>query len=199
MLDLCAGGGGKTLALAAALENKGQLYATDDDKRRLAPIHDRLARSGARNVQVRTPKSVGTEIDDLKGRMDLVLIDAPCTGIGAWRRNPDAKWRVRPGALEQRVKEQSELLDHAMELVKPGGRIAYITCSVLNEENGDQVRGFLARHAEFSVEKPAETASVLGERAYMFGKAALLSDEGLLMTPRRTDTDGFFVSILVSR
>ena len=199
VLDLCAGGGGKTLALAAALENKGQLYATDDDKRRLAPIHDRLARSGARNVQVRTPKSVGTEIDDLKGRMDLVLIDAPCTGIGAWRRNPDAKWRVRPGALEQRVKEQSELLDHAMELVKPGGRIAYITCSVLNEENGDQVREFLARHAEFSVEKPAETASVLGERAYMFGKAALLLDEGLLMTPRRTDTDGFFVSILVSR
>ena len=107
VLDLCAGGGGKTLALAAALENKGQLYATDDDKRRLAPIHERLARSGARNVQVRTPKSVGTEIDDLKGRMDLVLIDAPCTGIGAWRRNPDAKWRVRPGALEQRVKEQA--------------------------------------------------------------------------------------------
>src|SRR3954469_24055263 len=80
VLDLCAGAGGKTLALAAAMENKGQLYATDDDKRRLAPIHDRLARSGARNVQVRTPKSVGTEIDDLQGRMDLVLIDAPCTG-----------------------------------------------------------------------------------------------------------------------
>ncbi len=196
VLDLCAGGGGKTLALAAAMENKGQLYATDDDKRRLAPIHDRLARSGARNVQVRTPKSVGTEIDDLKGRMDLVLIDAPCTGIGAWRRNPDAKWRVRPGALEQRVKEQAELLDRAVGLVKPGGRIAYVTCSVLVEENGDQVRGFLARHADFSVEKPAETASALGERAYMFGKAALVSDEGLLMTPRRTDTDGFFVSIM---
>jgi 16S rRNA (cytosine967-C5)-methyltransferase len=196
VLDLCAGGGGKTLALAAALENKGQLYATDDDKRRLAPIHERLARSGARNVQVRTPKSVGTEIDDLKGRMDLVLIDAPCTGIGAWRRNPDAKWRVRPGALEQRVKEQAELLDRAVALVKPGGRIAYITCSVLNEENNDQVRGFLARHAEFSVEKPAETAGALGERAYMFGKAALVSDEGLLMTPRRADTDGFFVSIM---
>ena len=100
MLDLCAGGGGKTLALAAAMENKGQLYATDDDKRRLAPIHDRLARAGARNVQVRTPKSVGTELADLAGRLDLVLIDAPCTGTGTWRRNPDAKWRVRPGALE---------------------------------------------------------------------------------------------------
>jgi len=196
VLDLCAGGGGKTLALAAALDNKGQLYATDDDKRRLAPIHDRLARSGARNVQVRTPKSIGTEIDDLDGRMDLVLIDAPCTGVGAWRRNPDAKWRMRPGALEQRIKEQAELLDRASTLIKPGGRIAYVTCSVLTQENGDQVRGFLARHPEFSVEKPAETASALGERAYMFCKAALLSDEGLLMTPRRTDTDGFFVSIM---
>jgi 16S rRNA (cytosine967-C5)-methyltransferase len=196
VLDLCAGAGGKTLALAAEMQNKGQLYATDDDKRRLAPIHDRLARSGARNVQVRTPKSVGTEIDDLKGRMDLVLIDAPCTGIGAWRRNPDAKWRVRPGALEQRAKEQAELLDRAAALVRPGGRIAYVTCSVIAEENGDQVRGFLVRHAEFSVEKPAETAGALGERAYMFCRAAFLSDEGLLMTPRRTDTDGFFVSIM---
>ena len=199
VLDLCAGGGGKTLALAAALQNKGQLYATDDDKRRLAPIHERLARSGARNVQVRTPKSIGTEIDDLNGRMDLVLIDAPCTGIGAWRRNPDAKWRVRPGALEQRVKEQVELLDRAVDLVKPGGRIAYVTCSVLTEENGNQVRAFLGRNAKFAVEKPAETVSVLGERAYMFSRAALISDEGLLMTPRRTDTDGFFVSILVRR
>lgn len=196
VLDLCAGAGGKTLALAAAMDNKGQLYATDDDKRRLAPIHDRLARSGARNVQVRTPKSVGTEIDDLKGKLDLVLIDAPCTGIGAWRRNPDAKWRVRPGALAQRVKEQAELLDRAGVLIKSGGRVAYVTCSVLAEENVDQVRGFLARNAEFSVEKPTETASVLGERAYMFCKAALLGDEGLLMTPRRTDTDGFFVSIM---
>ena len=95
------------LALAAMMENKGQIYATDDDKRRLAPIHERLARSGARNVQVRTPKSVGDTIADLAGRIDLVLIDAPCTGTGAWRRNPDAKWRMRPGALDQRVKEQS--------------------------------------------------------------------------------------------
>ena len=140
VLDLCAGGGGKTLALAAAMENKGQLYATDDDKRRLAPIHERLARSGARNVQVRTPKSIGTQIDDLQGRMDLVLIDAPCTGTGSWRRNPDAKWRVRPGALEQRRKDQTEILDRAAPLVKPGGRITYVTCSVLAEENGDQVR-----------------------------------------------------------
>jgi 16S rRNA (cytosine967-C5)-methyltransferase len=178
------------------MQNKGQLYATDDDKRRLAPIHDRLARSGARNVQVRTPKSTGQELADLAGRMDLVLIDAPCTGIGAWRRNPDAKWRVRPGALEVRQKEQVETLDRAAHLLKPGGRIAYITCSVLAEENGDQVRAFVARHPEFSVEKPSEVAGALGERAYMFNRAVLLSDEGLLMTPRRTDTDGFFVSMM---
>ena len=199
VLDLCAGGGGKTLAMAASMQNKGQLYATDDDKRRLAPIHDRLIRSGARNVQIRPPKSVGNELDDLNGRLDLVLIDAPCTGIGAWRRNPDAKWRVRPGALEVRQKEQAETLERAASLVKPGGRIAYVTCSVLDEENGAQIRAFTARHPDFSVEKPDRVADVLGDRAYLFKRAALGSAEGLLMTPRRTDTDGFFVSIMVRR
>ena len=196
VLDLCAGAGGKTLALAAMMANKGQLYATDDDKRRLAPIHDRLKRSGARNVQVRTPKSVGGELDDLKGRIDLVLIDAPCTGTGAWRRNPDAKWRMRPGALEQRQKEQAEVLDRAVPLLKAGGRIAYVTCSILDEENGAQVRAFLGRHAEFSIQPPAEVIEVLGEPAFMFGKAARLSGEGITMTPRSTETDGFFVSLL---
>jgi 16S rRNA (cytosine967-C5)-methyltransferase len=197
VVDLCAGAGGKTLALAAALQNHGQLYATDSDKRRLAPIHDRLARSGARNVQVRTPKSVGNELADLDGRADLVLIDAPCTGIGTWRRNPDAKWRVRPGALSVRLKEQAEVLDRAVRLVKPGGRIAYVTCSLLVEENDEQVRAFLARHEGFAIVPPAEAANALGERAYLFRRAVLMSEEGLLMTPRRTDTDGFYVSLLV--
>jgi 16S rRNA (cytosine967-C5)-methyltransferase len=196
VVDLCAGAGGKTLALAALMQNKGQIFATDDDKRRLAPIHDRLARSGARNVQVRTPKSIGGEIDDLNGRCDLVLIDAPCTGTGSWRRNPDAKWRMRPGALEQRVKEQAGILDRAVGLLKSGGRIAYVTCSVLDEENGAQVRAFLARHGDFAVVKPAEVIQTLGERATKFGKAARLSAEGILMTPRSTGTDGFFVSVL---
>jgi 16S rRNA (cytosine967-C5)-methyltransferase len=199
VIDLCAGAGGKTLALAAAMENHGQLYATDTDKRRLAPIHERLARSGARNVQVRTPKSVGNELADLAGRADLVLIDAPCTGIGTWRRNPDAKWRVRPGALELRLKEQAAVLDRAAHLVKPGGRIAYVTCSVLAEENGDQVRAFLARQGGFAVVPPAEAANALGERAYLFRRAVLMAEEGLLMTPRHTDTDGFYVSLLVRR
>jgi 16S rRNA (cytosine967-C5)-methyltransferase len=199
VIDLCAGAGGKTLALAATMQNHGQLYATDTDKRRLAPIHERLARSGARNVQVRTPKSVGNEIADLAGRADLVLIDAPCTGIGTWRRNPDAKWRVRPGALALRQKEQAAVLERAAALVKPGGRIAYITCSLLAEENGDQVREFLARQGDFAPVPPGEVANALGERAYLFRRAVLMSEEGLMMTPRRTDTDGFYVAVLARR
>jgi 16S rRNA (cytosine967-C5)-methyltransferase len=197
IIDLAAGAGGKTLALAAAMENRGQIYATDIDKRQLVPIHERIARAGARNIQVRTPRSEASDpVADLAGRADCVLIDAPCTGTGTWRRNPDAKWRVRPGALAERLKQQAELLDRAATLTKPGGRIVYITCSVLAPENGDQVREFVTRNPDFSVEKPAETAQVLGERAYLFTQAALISDEGLLMTPRRTDTDGFFVSLM---
>ena len=130
-------------------------------------------------------------------RADLVLVDAPCTGIGTWRRNPDAKWRVRPGALEVRGDEQAEVLDRAGVLVKPGGRIVYVTCSLLAEENGEQVRAFLARQRGFSVVPPGAAADALGERGYLFCRAALVSEEGLLMTPRRTDTDGFFVSVLV--
>ncbi len=197
VVDLAAGAGGKTLALAAATENRGQIYATDIDKRQLAPIHERIARAGARNIQVRTPRGEADVLADLAGRIDLALIDAPCTGTGAWRRNPDAKWRVRPGALAERLKQQAELLDRAAALVKTGGRIAYVTCSVLEEENGDQVRDFLSGHREFAVVPPAEVAAkALGERAVMFCHAALLSEHGLLMTPRRTDTDGFYVAVM---
>lgn len=199
VVDLCAGAGGKTLALCAAMQNKGQIYATDRDKRRLAPIHARLERAGARNVQVRTPRPDGSEIADLAGRIDLVLIDAPCTGTGAWRRNPDAKWRLRPGALAQRLKEQNETLERAAALPRPGGRIAYVTCSVLAEENAARVRAFVARHDAYSVLPPAQVTEALGERAFLFRRAVLISDEGLLMTPRRTDTDGFFVSVLQRR
>jgi 16S rRNA (cytosine967-C5)-methyltransferase len=196
VIDLCAGAGGKTLAMAAAMENGGQIFATDTDKRRLAPIHERLEHSGARNVQVITPRADKDMLADLKGHADLVLIDAPCTGTGAWRRNPDAKWRVRPGALAERLKDQTEALDHAGALVKPGGRIAYVTCSVVDDENGGQVRAFLTRHMGFAIIPPAEVTNALGERAFLFRRAVKMSDEGLLMTPRRTDTDGFFVSVL---
>jgi 16S rRNA (cytosine967-C5)-methyltransferase len=196
VIDLCAGAGGKTLALAAAMDNHGQIFATDTDKRRLAPIHDRIARAGARNIQVITQRTDKDMLADFAGTADLVLIDAPCTGTGAWRRNPDAKWRVRPGALSERLKDQAEALDHAARLVKPGGRIAYITCSVLEDENGAQVRAFVDRHPEFAFLPPAEVISALGERGFLFRRVVLMSDAGLLMTPRRTDTDGFFVSVL---
>jgi 16S rRNA (cytosine967-C5)-methyltransferase len=199
VIDLCAGGGGKTLALAALMQNRGRLIAADADIRRLAPIHARLARAGAGNVEVRTPRGAAPLLDDVVEQADLVLIDAPCTGIGAWRRNPDAKWRVRPGALEQRIKDQDEVLARAAPLVRPGGRIAYITCSLLAEENGERIDAFLAAHAEFRALPVAEMVRALPARAGEFTAAVLATAEGLLMTPRRTGTDGFFVAIMVRR
>src|SRR6202165_273886 len=196
VIDLCAGAGGKTLALAAMMQGKGRLIATDHDKRQLAPIYERLSRAGVHNADVRTPKGPNDTLSDIHASADLVLIDAPCTGTGTWRRNPDAKWRMRPGALEVRLKDQIEVLDRASALVKPGGRIAYITCSVLPPENGDQVRSFLARHPDFAVVPLAQTVTVLWDKAEDFVAATLQSAEGLLMPPRRTGTDGFFVSIL---
>jgi 16S rRNA (cytosine967-C5)-methyltransferase len=199
VIDLCAGAGGKTLALAAMMQGKGRLIATDRDKRQLAPIHERLSRAGVHNADVRTPKGEGDTLGDIRTSADLVLIDAPCTGTGTWRRNPDAKWRMRPGALEVRLKDQIKVLDRAAALLKPGGRIAYITCSVLPPENGEQVRAFVARHPSFSVMPPSQTVRGLGDKAEDFAAATLQSPEGLLMTPRRTGTDGFFVSILTRK
>jgi 16S rRNA (cytosine967-C5)-methyltransferase len=199
VVDLCAGAGGKTLAIAAAMQGRGQIFATDLDKRRLAPIHERLARAAVRNVQVLTPRSSGDVLADHAGKADLVLVDAPCSGTGAWRRNPDAKWRMRPTALQRRLEEQADVLDRAASLVKPGGRVAYITCSVLEPENGAQVRDFVERHPAFAVVPPEEVIAALGENAAAFRDAALLLPEGVLMTPRRTGTDGFFVALLRKR
>jgi 16S rRNA (cytosine967-C5)-methyltransferase len=196
VIDLCAGAGGKTLALAAAMQGKGRLIATDHDKRQLAPIYERLSRAGIHNCDVRTPKGPNDTLGDIHASADLVLIDAPCTGTGTWRRNPDAKWRMRPGALEVRLKDQVTVLDRAADLVKPGGRIAYVTCSVLPPENNDQIRSFLGRRSEFSVMPAEQTLSVLWDRAEDFAAAVLQTPEGVLMTPRRTGTDGFFVSVL---
>jgi 16S rRNA (cytosine967-C5)-methyltransferase len=194
VLDLCAGGGGKSLALAAMMENKGQIYATDRDGRRLAPIWDRLDRAGVRNVQVRSPKGQQDVLGDLEGACDLVLVDAPCTGAGTWRRNPDAKWRVRPGAIEQRVNEQNAVLAQAARFVKPGGRIVYVTCSVLRVENEARVEAFLAAHGDFlplDMAHLARKADVpaLAERVSTLGP-------GLRLSPATTDTDGFYVAAL---
>ena len=199
VIDLCAGAGGKTLALAAMMQGKGRLIATDSDKRQLAPIHERLSRAGVHNCDIRTPKGPDDTLSDIHASADLGVIDAPCTGTGTWRRNPDAKWRMRPGALEVRIKDQIEVLERAVPLVKAGGRIAYITCSVLPQENNEQIQGFLARHPDFSVVPAEQVMSVLWDKAEAFAAATYQSPEGLLMTPRRTGTDGFFVSVLARK
>jgi 16S rRNA (cytosine967-C5)-methyltransferase len=194
-LDFCAGAGGKTLALAGMMANHGQIYASDSDGRRLAPIYERLARSGARNVQVRAPRGGRDVLADLAGRCDLAFIDAPCSGSGAWRRNPDAKWRMRPGALEQRIKDQSESLESAARFVRPGGRLVYVTCSLLKAENEDLVAAFLESHADFLPLEAAHLArgaglAPLAERASKLGA-------GLRLSPYSTATDGFYVAALV--
>lgn len=193
VIDLCAGAGGKTLALAALMGNRGRLFATDLDSRRLAPLHDRLARSGAANVEIRVPRNRGHEaLSDVMGEADLVLVDAPCTGSGTWRRNPDAKWRVRPGALAERIKDQAEVLARAARLVKPGGRIAYITCSVLPEENDGAVEAFLARHPGFAA-LPVEAVLASDEGDFAL-QARFATRFGLQSSPHRTGTDGFYLA-----
>lgn len=194
VLDLCAGGGGKTLALAAAMANKGQVYATDSDGRRLAGLFPRLTKSGARNVQIRAPKRGEMPLDDLVGRCDLVFVDAPCTGTGTWRRNPDAKWRLRPGALEQRVLEQAQVLDAAVPYVKAGGRLVYVTCSLLLEENEGQIEAFRGRHPDFNIVPPAEVADAADLPA--LAACATPDGSGLRLTPLRTGTDGFYIAML---
>ena len=194
VLDLCAGAGGKTLALAAMLENQGQVYATDSDGRRFAPLFARLERSGARNVQARAPKGTRDVLSDLAGRCDLVLVDAPCTGSGAWRRNPDAKWRIRPGALEMRIKDQMEALENAIRYVKPGGRLIYVTCSLLKAENEDRIAAFLAAHADFLPLDAARWANVCKLPALAAQDSSL--GAGLRLSPLRSGTDGFYVAAL---
>jgi len=191
VLDLCAGAGGKTLALSAAMANKGQVLATDSDRSRLAPIFDRLKRAGTRNVQVREARA---SLDDLEGRMDAVLVDAPCTGTGVWRRRPDAKWRLSERALAERIAEQTALLSSAARYLKPGGRLVYVTCSHLPEENQDQVVTFLSAHP-FRSRSPSDVTAGAG-LASSFNDAIRLLPEGVILSPARTGTDGFFVAVM---
>ncbi len=195
VLDLCAGSGGKTLALAAMMDNKGQIFATDLDGRRLMPIYDRLARAGVRNVQVRAPKGRQTAIEDLDGRFDIVFVDAPCTGTGTWRRNPDAKWRLRPGALEERIKAQDEILSQAVRAMKPGGRLIYATCSVLREENEDRLKLLMEAHPGLLPIDAAQMARSAG-MPELAGCASTFGP-GLRLSPARSNTDGFGIASLV--
>jgi 16S rRNA (cytosine967-C5)-methyltransferase len=192
--DVCAGGGGKTLALAALMDNKGQLYAYDVDSKRLANTHERIDRAGVRNCQIRTPRRDMDVLADLVGLMDIVLVDAPCTGSGTWRRAPDSKWRLRPGALEKRQQEQAASLAIGAPLVKVGGRLVYVTCSILPEENEDSVTAFLAIHPDFTPVAPKEFVRDVGLSALL--PKCHKAGPGLQMTPLATGTDGFFICIL---
>ena len=186
VLDLCAGGGGKTLALAAAMANTGQIYAYDSEARRLADTVRRSERAGVRNLQVRSP-IYPDALEGLGGAMDVVFIDAPCTGTGAWRRHPDTKWRLKPATLKQRMADQDEVLDRAVTFLKPGGRLVYVTCSILPEEDEDRVSAFLKRQPDFHV-APATDSPKLVQH---------LTDEGYLrLSPYSSGTDGFFVAVL---
>ena len=170
VLDFCAGGGGKTLALAAAMGNTGQLYAYDADARRLTDTVRRAQRAGVRNLQVRSPLDPDA-LKGLEGRMDLVFVDSPCTGSGTWRRHPDAKWRLSREQLARRMNEQDAVLDAAAPFMKVGGRLIYVTCSLFAEENEDRVAAFLARTEGFAA-----------------------AGDFLRLTPRGDGTDGFFVA-----
>jgi 16S rRNA (cytosine967-C5)-methyltransferase len=186
LADVCAGGGGKTLALAAAMENKGQIYAFDVDGRRLAPLKERADRAGAHNIQIRAPLRSRDALADLRGKMDVVLVDAPCSGSGTWRRAPDTKWRLRENALAMRLREQQEALALAAPLVKPGGRLVYVTCSVLPEENEDAIAAFLTANPNYA---PAQHDGADHIPARRRGAA-------LQFTPLQTGCDGFFVAAL---
>jgi 16S rRNA (cytosine967-C5)-methyltransferase len=194
VLDLCAGGGGKSLAFAVMMKNKGQIYATDSDGRRLTPIYQRLDRAGARNVQVRAPKGAQDVLGDLVDRCDIVFVDAPCSGSGAWRRNPDAKWRIRPGALDQRIKDQQQVITKASEYVKKGGRLVYVTCSLLKAENEDRVAEFLNVREDFAPIEAGHLARAAG-MSELCPYASKLG-AGLRLSPLRTSTDGFYIAAL---
>jgi len=186
VLDLCAGGGGKTLAIAAAMGKSGQIYAYDSDARRLADTIRRAERADVRNLQIRSPIKPDA-LKDLEGRIDVVFIDAPCSGSGSWRRHPDTKWRLTPETLARRQAEQDTVLDQGVVFVKPGGRIVYVTCSVLPSENEDRIAAFLERHPEFAARPAGDAPELDGWR----------TPEGFLrMSPKTSATDGFFVAVL---
>jgi 16S rRNA (cytosine967-C5)-methyltransferase len=193
VLDLCAGAGGKTLALAALMQNTGQIYAYDADRNQLKPIFDRIKRAGVRNVQV---LRAGDEaaVDALGARFDVVLADAPCTGTGTWRRRPDAKWRLKPEALKTRLAEQQSVLKRAASLVKPGGQLVYVTCSILPDENTEQIALFLRENANFSAVPIGGfwTSAILSEAP----PSADDRTDSLLLTPRSHGTDAFFIAVL---
>jgi 16S rRNA (cytosine967-C5)-methyltransferase len=184
ILDLCAGAGGKSLALAAA-EPSTVILATDTNRTRLSKLAPRAERAGAKiEVRLLNPSEELNQLSDWAGQADVVLVDAPCSGSGTWRRNPEGRWRLTPARLDRVVALQSRLLDIAAELVRPGGRIVYAVCSLLSREGAGQIQDFLSRRSSWIAE---ETPIAAGR----------LDGAGKLLTPAHDGTDGFFVARVV--
>ena len=192
VLDLCAGAGGKTLALSVMMENKGQIIATDHDKHRLKPIYERIKRADAHNVQVHAYDEIG----EFKNRMDKVVLDVPCTGTGAWRRRPDNKWKLTEKHIADRVREQDEVLARGAEFVRADGELIYITCSILKEENEDRVLAFLKTPAG----QHYQLADMTKRWKQVFSANAPPQPKGfaagLRLSPKSSNTDGFFIAVL---
>jgi 16S rRNA (cytosine967-C5)-methyltransferase len=196
VVDFCAGAGGKTLALGAMMRNTGRLYAFDVSAHRLDALKPRLARSGLSNVY---PAAIANERDDrvkrLAGKIDRVLVDAPCSGLGTLRRNPDLKWRQSPQAVDELRAKQAAILHSAARLVKAGGRLVYATCSLLAAENEDITAAFTAEHGDF---ERVDAADVLS-RQQVSDAARLVHDGALRLWPHRHGTDGFFAAVWLRR
>jgi 16S rRNA (cytosine967-C5)-methyltransferase len=195
VVDFCAGAGGKTLAVGACMRNTGRLYAFDTSGHRLDALKPRLARSGLSNVH---PAAIAHERDErvkrLAGKIDRVLVDAPCSGLGTLRRNPDLKWRQTPQAIDELVVKQTAILQSAARLLKPGGRLVYATCSILPQENEQIAEAFSAANADFLALAVAPTLVQLKVAA----AETLCSGEGglyLRLWPHRHGTDGFFAAV----
>lgn len=191
VVDFCAGAGGKALALAATMANKGRVIACDVLENRLKRAAERLRRAGIHNVETRVLSSARDPwVKRHKRSFDRVLVDAPCTGVGTWRRNPDARWRRLGPDMEELQALQAEILDSAARLVRPGGRLIYATCSLLAEENENQVAAFLATHGEFRL-RPA-----IDLWPTVVGAPCPVTGDFLALSPARHDTDGFFAAVL---
>lgn len=190
VLDYCAGGGGKTLAIAAMMANKGNIVAMDLDKRRLEKGKPRYRKAGVHNVELRCLEDDQHKkwLRRQKGTMDVVLVDAPCSSSGTWRRNPDLRWRQYGPSLDTILGLQAEILDKVADKVKPGGRLVYATCSLFREENEAQVDTFLTNHPEYKI--------VPMEQAWDWGGKPPVSGNFLRLSPAAHATDGFFTAIL---
>ena len=195
--DFCAGAGGKTLLLGALMKNTGRLYAFDVSDKRLANLRPRLARSGLSNVHpARIEHERDQKIRRMAGKLDRVLVDAPCSGLGTLRRNPDLKWRQTPESVAELTQKQAAILAAAATLVKPGGRLVYATCSLLADENEAIVTAFLSAHPEFTLLPAADILAAQGVSEVDGRLAPALADGMLRLRPDREGTDGFFAAVL---